>query len=204
LFIKEVTREMTVKAGQKCTAVRRIIVPAAMVEPVQAALSARLAKVTIGDPRVDGVKMGALVSQEQKLDVLEKIAQLSQQAEIVYGGQDGFSPIGEGTQGGAFVAPTLLRCSDPDTADIIHSNEAFGPVSTILPYTSSDHAARLANLGGGSLVASVFTNDAETALELTQAIGAYHGRLYFNNRDSAKEVVQVAQAVAKNWGAFAV
>jgi len=187
LFIKEVTREMTVKAGQKCTAVRRIIVPAAMVEPVQAALSARLAKVTIGDPRVDGVKMGALVSQEQKLDVLEKIAQLSQQAEIVYGGQDGFSPIGEGTQGGAFVAPTLLRCSDPDAANIIHSNEAFGPVSTILPYTSSDHAARLANLGGGSLVASVFTNDAETALELTQAIGAYHGRLYFNNRDSAKE-----------------
>jgi len=187
LFIKEVAREMTVKAGQKCTAVRRILVPAQMIDAVQDALAARLAKTTVGDPMVDGVGMGALVSLEQKQDVLAKIELLSSQAEIVFGGQDGFTPIGAGTQNGAFVAPTLLRCDTLMTADIIHSTEAFGPVSTLIPYTDISQAAKIANMGQGSLVASVFTYDADTALDVTQAIGAYHGRLYFNNRDSAKE-----------------
>jgi oxepin-CoA hydrolase/3-oxo-5,6-dehydrosuberyl-CoA semialdehyde dehydrogenase len=187
LFIKEVAREMTVKAGQKCTAVRRILVPSNMVDAVQTALSDRLSKVVVGDPMVDGVRMGALVSLEQKADVLAKIEQLSTQANIVFGGQDGFTPVGDGVENGAFVAPVLLRCDAPETADIIHSTEAFGPVSTILPYDTLEGAARIANMGQGSLVASVFTHDPDAALELTQAIGAYHGRLYFNNRDSAKE-----------------
>ena len=178
---------MTVKAGQKCTAVRRILVPAQMIDAVQDALAARLAKTTVGDPMVDGVRMGALVSLEQKQDVLAKIELLSSQAEVVFGGQDGFTPIGAGTQNGAFVAPTLLRCYTPMTADIVHSTEAFGPVSTLIPYTDIAQAAEIANMGQGSLVASVFTYDADTALDVTQAIGAYHGRLYFNNRDSVKE-----------------
>ncbi|ATF17450.1 phenylacetic acid degradation bifunctional protein PaaZ [Phaeobacter gallaeciensis] len=187
LFVKEVSREMTTKAGQKCTAIRRIIAPEAQVEAVIEALSARLAKTTIGDPRLETTRMGALVSNGQKRDVLEKAAIISQEATPVYGDPDGFAVDGADAEKGAFVPPMLFHCADPDKAQRIHDTEAFGPVSTIMGYRDLGHAITLANRGEGSLVASVITHDAEVAREVALEAGAYHGRLYFNNRDSMKE-----------------
>ncbi len=187
LFIKEVHREMTVKAGQKCTAVRRIITPEGLVQPVIEALSARLAKTTIGDPKVDGVRMGAVVSADQRADVLAKAAVIATEAERVYGGQDAIQVVGADAEVGAFVNPTLFHCANPDTAVKIHETEAFGPVSTIMPYRDLGHAIALANRGGGSLVASVITRDGAVAREVVQQAGAWHGRLYFNNAESMKD-----------------
>ncbi|AHD08528.1 phenylacetic acid degradation bifunctional protein PaaZ [Phaeobacter gallaeciensis] len=187
LFVKEVSREMTTKAGQKCTAIRRIIAPEAQVEAVIEALSARLAKTPIGDPRLETTRMGALVSNGQKRDVLEKAAIIGQEATRVYGDPDGFAVDGADAEKGAFVPPMLFHCADPDKAQRIHDTEAFGPVSTIMGYRDLGHAITLANRGEGSLVASVITHDAEVAREVTLGAGAYHGRLYFNNRDSMKE-----------------
>ena len=175
LCVKEVCREMTAKAGQKCTAIRRIIAPEGSVEPVIEAVSARLAKTVVGDPQVEGVRMGALVSAGQKADVLEKAALLAGEAECVYGGQDGFSPVGDGVENGAFVAPTLFHCADPDGAQRVHDTEAFGPVSTIMGYRDLDHAIALANRGQGSLVASVITHDPKVARDVVLGSGAYHG-----------------------------
>ncbi|WP_264212424.1 phenylacetic acid degradation bifunctional protein PaaZ [Leisingera thetidis] len=187
LFIKEVSREMTTKAGQKCTAIRRIIAPQAQVEAVIEALSARLAKTTIGDPRLQTTRMGALVSNSQKRDVLEKAAIIGQEAERVFGDPSNFTVEGADADKGAFVPPMLFHCADPDTASRVHDTEAFGPVSTIMGYRDLDHAIDLANRGQGSLVASVITHDAGVAREVAIGAGAYHGRLYFNNRDSMKE-----------------
>lgn len=187
LFVKEVTREVTVKAGQKCTAVRRVLVPQDQVSPVIEALSGRLGKTTVGDPQVDGVRMGALVSQEQRKDVLAKAEVIATEAERVFGGQDGFAPVGGDIEKGAFVAPTLFHCADPDAATVVHETEAFGPVSTIMGYRDLDHAIALANRGQGSLVASVITHDPEVARAVTVGSGPYHGRLYFNDRDSMAE-----------------
>jgi len=187
LFIKEVSREMTAKAGQKCTAIRRIIAPEGLVQPVIEALSARLSKTMVGDPRAEGVRMGALVSNAQKRDVLEKAGVIATEAERVFGGQDGFAPVGADAEMGAFVAPTLFHCADPDKAVKVHETEAFGPVSTIMPYRDLSHAVALANRGRGSLVASVITRDPGVAREVALGIGAFHGRLYFNNRDSMAE-----------------
>jgi len=187
LFVKEVSREMTAKAGQKCTAIRRIIAPEVQVEALIEALSKRLDQVTIGDPRAEGVRMGALVSESQKRDVLEKAAIIGQQAERVYGDPDNFTLQGEGAEKGAFVPPMLFHCANPDTSDLVHCTEAFGPVSTIMGYRDLDHAIQLANRGEGSLVASVITRDGNIARNLAMGVGAYHGRIYFNNRDSMKE-----------------
>jgi oxepin-CoA hydrolase/3-oxo-5,6-dehydrosuberyl-CoA semialdehyde dehydrogenase len=187
LFIKEVAREMTMKAGQKCTAVRRILVPSEQVSPVIEALSARLGKTTVGDPKAEGVRMGALVSQEQRADVLSKADVISTEAEIVYGGQDGLAPIGADIEKGAFVAPTLFHCADPDAASAVHETEAFGPISTIMGYRDLDHAIALANRGQGSLVASVITHDPAVARAVVVGAGPYHGRLYFNDRASMSE-----------------
>ena len=132
IAVKEITREMTTKAGQKCTAVRRILAPAALVDPLAEALSARLAKTVVGDPRAEGVRMGAVVSLSQRRDVLEKAAIIAGEAELVHGGQDGFAPVGD-LEKGAFVAPHLFLCNNPDAADLIHSTEAIGPVSTKQP-----------------------------------------------------------------------
>ncbi len=187
LFIKEVTREMTVKAGQKCTAIRRIIAPQGMVQPVIEALSGRLSKTIVGDPKAEGVRMGALVSNSQKADVLAKADIIGSEAERVYGGQDGFAPVGEGTENGAFVAPTLFHCADPDKAERVHDTEAFGPVSTIMGYRDLGHAVALANKGQGSLVASLITHDTDVAREVTLGIAAYHGRIYINDRVSMAE-----------------
>ena len=187
LFVKEVQREMTAKAGQKCTAIRRIMVPQAQIDAVIAALSERLAKTTIGDPRDESTRMGALVSNSQKRDVLEKVALLSAEAERVFGDPDNFTVKGADKDKGAFLPPMLFHCADPDKAERVHDTEAFGPVSTLMPYRDLPHASALLNRGQGSLVASIITNDGEVARELTIGSAAFHGRLYFNNRTSMKE-----------------
>ncbi len=187
LFIKEVHREMTVKAGQKCTAIRRIITPEGLVQPVIEALSTRLAKTTIGDPKVEGVHMGAVVSADQRDDVLAKAAIIASEAERVFGGQESLTVVGADAEKGAFVNPTMFHCADPDRAVKIHETEAFGPVSTIMPYRDLGHAIDLANRGGGSLVASVITRDGAVAREVVEQAGAWHGRLYFNNAESMKD-----------------
>ncbi|MCV2887897.1 phenylacetic acid degradation bifunctional protein PaaZ [Ruegeria aquimaris] len=184
LFIKEVAREMTTKAGQKCTAIRRIIAPQPRVEAVIEALSARLAKTVIGDPRDEATRMGALVSGGQKADVLAKAAIIGQEAELVFTMDPGLS--GD-LANGAFVPPMLFHCADPDRAQRVHDTEAFGPVSTVMGYRDMDHAVTLANRGGGSLVTSLITHDADVARDVVMGAGAFHGRIYINNRDSMKE-----------------
>ncbi|WP_223427087.1 phenylacetic acid degradation bifunctional protein PaaZ [Tateyamaria pelophila] len=184
LFIKEAGREMTAKAGQKCTAIRRIMVPEDQVDATIEALCARLAKVRVGDPRADGTTMGALVSGAQKNDVLDKVAMIGAEAEQVFGNLDTFAMA---DSKGAFLPPMLFHCSDPDKASLVHDVEAFGPVSTIMPYRDINHAAELLNRGKGSLVASIITRDADVARHMTMGSAAFHGRLYFNNRDSMTE-----------------
>ena len=163
LFVKEVSREMTTKAGQKCTAIRRIIAPESQIEAVIAALSERLAKTQIGDPRLEGTRMGALVSNAQKRDVMQKAAIIGQEATRVFGDPERFDVTGADTAKGAFVPPMLYHCEAPDTAERVHDTEAFGPVSTIMGYRDLDHAIALANRGQGSLVASVITHDPAVA-----------------------------------------
>ncbi len=187
LFVKEVQREMTVKAGQKCTAIRRIIAPENRVGAVIEALSARLAKTSIGDPRNEGTRMGALVSNAQKNDVLDKVQVFRQEAELVCGDPDDFDVKGADADKGAFLPPMLFHCADPDRAKRIHDTEAFGPVSTIMGYRDLDHAIAIANRGQGSLVASVITASGEVARAAVLGAGAHHGRLYFNNAASMKE-----------------
>jgi oxepin-CoA hydrolase/3-oxo-5,6-dehydrosuberyl-CoA semialdehyde dehydrogenase len=187
LFVKEVHREMTAKAGQKCTAIRRIMVPAETVDAFIAALSGRLAKTTIGNPRDAATQMGALVSNAQKRDVLDKAALIGAEAERVFGDPDNFFVQGADRDKGAFVPPMLFHCANPDKAKRVHDTEAFGPVSTVMPYRHLDHAIELLNLGKGSLVASVITRDGEVAQQVVEGAAAFHGRLYFNNRDSMKE-----------------
>lgn len=187
LFIKEAHREMTTKVGQKCTAIRRIISPEGQVDAVIEALSARLAKTTIGDPRDPATRMGALVSTSQREDVLEKAAQIGTQARRVYGDPDDFEVAGADKHAGAFLTPMLFACDDPDAATHVHDTEAFGPVSTVMPYRDVDHAIALLNRGKGSLVASVITRDGDLAREMVLGAAAWHGRLYFNNRDSMAE-----------------
>ncbi len=180
LFASEVTREITAKAGQKCTAIRRIFVPEAQMDGVVTALGERLSAITFGDPRDKANEMGALVSSDQKRDVLDKLATLRGEATLVQGDPDEGRP-------GAFLPPMLLRCDDPDSAARLHDTEAFGPVATVLPYRDLDHAAALTNRGDGSLVASVITHDGAVARDITLAIAAHHGRLYFNDRTSMAE-----------------
>lgn len=187
LFIKEVQREMTVKAGQKCTAVRRIIVPENLVEDVQIALGQRLAKTTIGDPAVEGVRMGALAGQSQKEEVKEKVAQLSKSQDIVYGNVDDFEVVGADKDKGAFLSPILFLNQDPFKNTDCHNIEAFGPVSTILPYKSLDEAIELANMGKGSLVCSIVTNDTSIAQEFVLGAASMHGRILVLNAECAKE-----------------
>jgi oxepin-CoA hydrolase / 3-oxo-5,6-dehydrosuberyl-CoA semialdehyde dehydrogenase len=187
LFIKEVAKEMTTKAGQKCTAIRRIMVPAKMMDAVQDALSLRLAKTVVGDPRREDVRMGALVSQSQRADVRAKVAELAKVAHIVAGDPDKITLTGQGMEDGAFMAPLLLRTDTPWAADAVHAVEAFGPVATLMPYQDVADAIALANQGMGSLALSVVTHDANIARDFVMGAGAYHGRILFLNRDCAKE-----------------
>ena len=186
LFVKEVTREMTTKAGQKCTAIRRIFAPQTHVDAVIGALRASLAKTTLGDPKDPASRMGALISAGQKADVLDKTALIGEEAERVIGDPDNFDLNGA-SEGGAFLPPMLFHCSDPDSAETVHEVEAFGPVSTIMPYWDLDHAIALTNRGQGSLVASVITNEGDVARRVAIGAAAFHGRLYFNNATSMAE-----------------
>ncbi len=187
LFIKEVAKEMTTKAGQKCTAIRRVIVPENRVQDVQQALTARLAKYSIGDPSEEGVRMGPLLGAAQKADVAAKVEALAQDCEIICGGNDDFELLGGQAVKDAFYPPTVLYCSAPLETDSPHTVEAFGPVTTIMPYSGIDQAVQIAGLGRGSLVGSVFTYDDGEAAELILGCAAYHGRMLVINRDCAKE-----------------
>ncbi len=187
LFVKEVVREMTVKAGQKCTAIRRTIVPASLMDATQEAITARLAKITVGDPRLESVRMGALASQSQLASVRDQVAKLSKVATLVFGDPQNVTLQGEGLDKGAFISPILLRTDDPWAAEAVHELEAFGPVSTLMPYRDLDDAIALANHGKGSLVASAFTYDPQVARQLVLGSGAFHGRMVLLNRDCAKE-----------------
>jgi oxepin-CoA hydrolase/3-oxo-5,6-dehydrosuberyl-CoA semialdehyde dehydrogenase len=187
LFIKEVVREMTVKAGQKCTAIRKALVPATAAGDVVAALQAALRKIAVGDPRAEGVRMGPLVSQEQRTDVLARVAELRREADLVEGNVDTFEVIGADRARGAFVPPLLLLSRDPRTARAVHEVEAFGPVATVLPYRDTADAIALARRGGGSLAASVFTADDSLAARIVLGLAPYHGRILVVNRTCAKE-----------------
>ncbi|MEP1230516.1 MAG: phenylacetic acid degradation bifunctional protein PaaZ [Litorimonas sp.] len=187
LFIKEIATEMTVKAGQKCTAIRRAFVPEAMMDATQDALTARLAKTTIGNPDSEGVRMGALVSLSQREDVRSKVTELSEQAKIVFGDIHALDPVDADNDTGAFMSPILLRCDTPWEAPKIHAVEAFGPVSTFMPYKNLDDAVALCNEGLGSLVMSLFTHSPEVAREIVLGSASFHGRIAMINRDNAKE-----------------
>jgi len=187
LFVKEVAREMTAKAGQKCTAIRRAIVPAKHIDAVAERLRERLAKVVVGDPSVEGVKMGALASHAQQADVAERVEALLKSSELVFGAKDGFAPRGEGVSEGAFFAPTLLRSRDPHAEGGAHDIEAFGPVSTLMAYDDLNEAIALAARGKGSLVASLITRDPQVAAKVVPVMGALHGRLHILDRESAAE-----------------
>jgi oxepin-CoA hydrolase/3-oxo-5,6-dehydrosuberyl-CoA semialdehyde dehydrogenase len=187
LFIKEVAREMTVKCGQKCTAIRRIIVPAALVDDVQNALSARLAKVVIGDPSVEGVRMGALAGMDQRREVIEKATLLAKTQTMVYGTLDSIDVQGSSYDKGAFISPILFVNDSPFSNTDVHNTEAFGPVSTIMPYKNLDEAIELSQLGKGSLVCSIVTADDTIARDFVMGAAAFHGRILILNADCAKE-----------------
>ena len=187
LFVKEVVREMTVKAGQKCTAIRRAIVPSKHLDAVAEKIKARLSKVVVGDPSIEGVKMGALASKSQQTDVAERVAMLRQSTELVCGGDAAFNWVGEGVAHGAFFQPTLLLCQKPMSTDSVHDIEAFGPVSTLMPYDSMEEAMALAKRGKGSLVGSLITKSPELAAQVVPRLAANHGRLHVLDRESAGE-----------------
>ncbi len=187
LFIKEVVREMTVKAGQKCTAIRRVIVPRLCQAHVEAALREQLQRIVMGDPHLEKVRMGPLASQSQRTSVREAIDQLTAEAEIVFGDPMGGMPEGGDLEAGAFMQPILLRVSDPRTAKLVHSVEPFGPVATVLSYETIEDAIALVAKGEGSLVASIFTYDSDVARQLIFGIAPFHGRLLVIDRDCAGE-----------------
>ncbi|RYZ45390.1 MAG: phenylacetic acid degradation bifunctional protein PaaZ, partial [Sphingobacteriales bacterium] len=187
LFIKEVRNEMTTKCGQKCTAIRRAIVPENLLEDVQIALGKELAKTTIGDPQVEGVRMGALASRAQVKEVREKVEQLAKTTQIVYGSLDDFQVVGADKDKGAFLSPILLLNTQPFKFTDSHDIEAFGPVSTLMPYKNIEEAVELANMGKGSLVCSIATADPEVATEFTYGAATHHGRILVLNNECAKE-----------------
>jgi oxepin-CoA hydrolase/3-oxo-5,6-dehydrosuberyl-CoA semialdehyde dehydrogenase len=184
LFVREVVMEMTVKAGQKCTAIRRAMAPAEHLDAVEQALRERLEKTKVGDPRADDTRMGALVSVSQCEDVRKRIAELEAAgARIVAGDPQAEAPVA----GGAFLPPVLLRTDDPWGNDAVHDVEPFGPVSTIMPYRDMDDAVALANRGKGSLVLSLFTNSPDAARDFIRGTAAFHGRMLVIDRTNAKE-----------------
>jgi len=187
LFVKEVRKEMTVKTGQKCTAIRRIIVPENLVEDVQIALGKELNKITIGDPRLKEVRMGALINKAQVQTVKDQVSKLAKTAEMVYGNFDTIDAVGADGEKGAFLSPILLRENNPFKNIAVHEIEAFGPVSTIMPYKNMDEAIELAQMGKGSLVSSIFTNDDKIAKEYVIGAASHHGRILVGNRDMAKQ-----------------
>lgn len=187
LFVKEVVREMTVKAGQKCTAIRKALVPAAQTRAVVEALQAALARIAVGDPRAEGVRMGPLASLGQRREVLSQFEALRAEADVVRGDADKFDLVNADRDKGAFVPPLLLLARDPGRARAIHSVEAFGPVCTVVPYDSVDEGIELARRGEGSLCGSVFSADERLAAQFVLGLAAYHGRVLVVNRHCAKD-----------------
>ncbi len=186
LFIKEVRKEMTVKCGQKCTAIRRIIVPERLVEDVQIALGKALSKVKIGNPSSEGVRMGALASRDQVEEVKGRVEELSKTAELIYGSVDPVEIIDAAYEKGSFLSPILMLEKDPFKNTAVHELEAFGPVSTLMPYKNIDEAVSLAQMGKGSLVCSIATFDNELAKDFTVEAATHHGRILILNREMAK------------------
>jgi len=184
LFIREVSIEMTVKAGQKCTAIRRAMAPAQYLDAVQSALAERLASTKVGDPRAEDTRMGALVSTAQREDVRQKIAELEAAgAKVVAGDPQADPPV----PGGAFLTPVLLRTDDPWATSAVHDVEPFGPVSTIMPYRDMEDAVALANRGKGSLALSLFTHSPKAARDFIRGAAAYHGRMLVIDRTNSRE-----------------
>ena len=187
LFIKEVVREMTSKAGQTCTAIRRIIASSSIAGELTSSLADALGRIRIGNPSDRNIEMGSLASHGQREEVRGRVQELSQQAEIVYGGHDDFEVSGADARKGAFFMPTLLHCEKPLQSGSVHSVEAFGPVSTVLPYGTLDEAIELSRMGEGSLAGSIITNNDRVARELVLGTAAYHGRMVVINRHCAAE-----------------
>ncbi|MFT6070279.1 MAG: oxepin-CoA hydrolase/3-oxo-5,6-dehydrosuberyl-CoA semialdehyde dehydrogenase [Bacteriovoracaceae bacterium] len=187
IFIKEVSKEMTVKAGQKCTAIRRIIVPEGMIGEVHTALQERFKKLTIGNPSTDDVRMGPLAGKTQQKEVLERIEELSKCCDVLIDGRENLSLVSGDIDKGSFLGPTLLMCPSPLTSNIVHETEAFGPVSTIMGYKSTAEAIELAKKGQGSLVGSIVTSDDDIATQMVLSMASHHGRMLVLNKDSAKE-----------------
>ena len=186
LYIKEVAREMTGKSGQKCTAIRRAIVPENRLDAVAEALSARLAKTTVGDPDNETVRMGALAGLRQREDVRDAVAKLQEQSELVYGNANTVDVIDASNDSGAFISPILMISQDAENS-AAHDIEAFGPVSTLMAYDDAEEAVRLAARGKGSLVGSVITNSSEFARDVTLGSAPHHGRILVLNEACAKE-----------------
>ena len=187
LFIKEVSKEITVKAGQKCTAVRRIFVPDSFIEEVQSALIKRLASTKVGDPSVEGVRMGALVTKLQVERVRENATLLAKSQEMVFGSLDEVQVHGADAKQGAFFSPILFRNNNPFQQTDVHDIECFGPVSTLMPYKSLEDAISLARMGKGSLVSSIVTPDDQEAMDYVLGAGSMHGRVLVLNERCAKE-----------------
>lgn len=186
LFVKEVTREMTAKAGQKCTAIRRVIAPRAHVQALVEALGERLGKTALGLPGDATTRMGALASLEQRAEVRARIRELQADAEIVAGSPDEVRVSSGDAERGAFLNPVLMYCDRPFAATAVHDIEAFGPVSTVMPYDTPEEAVELSRMGKGSLVTSVFTDDPAVAEEIVLGAAPFHGRVLIGNRASAK------------------
>jgi oxepin-CoA hydrolase/3-oxo-5,6-dehydrosuberyl-CoA semialdehyde dehydrogenase len=187
LFIKEVAKEMTIKAGQRCTAIRRTIVPQKMISDVMAALKKRLDSIKLGDPALEEVRMGPLVNRGQVQEVRNVVMQLQSETELVYGDPDNFEITGGDKEKGAFFPATLLYCENPFKNTAPHNLEPFGPVSTVMPYKTLDEAVELAKMGKGSLVGSLFTADDDVAREVVLGSAALHGRIMIVNQHCAKE-----------------
>jgi oxepin-CoA hydrolase / 3-oxo-5,6-dehydrosuberyl-CoA semialdehyde dehydrogenase len=186
LFIKETTKEITIKAGQKCTAVRRIIVPENLVDEVQKQIAARLATTKVGDPSLEGVRMGALATQTQVERVRQNVLELAKSQELVYGDINHVDVVGN-CANGAFFSPILFVNNDPFNKTDVHNIEAFGPVATVMPYKDIDEAIELARLGKGSLVSSIVTPDNQEATDYVVGAASMHGRILVLNKDCAKE-----------------
>lgn len=187
LFIKEVVREVTTKAGQKCTAIRRTIVPQQYVDDVVKALTAALSKRTLGNTENEGTKMGPLAGKVQVQDVLSAVSKLQAESSLVYGSFDSFDVLGGNKDTGAYFPAMVMLCDKPLTSSAPHEIEAFGPVTTILPYSNIDEAIEIVKLGKGSLVGSVFTSDDNFGAEIVYGTAAYHGRIMVISQSSAAE-----------------
>lgn len=187
LFVKETVKEITIKTGQKCTAVRRIIVPDNLVDDVQKAIAARLQTTKIGDPSIEGVRMGALATRTQVDRVRENVKRLAATQQMVYGSTDTVDVVGGDAEKGAFFSPILFVNNDPFRNTDVHDIEAFGPVATVMPYKTMDDAIELSRMGKGSLVSSIVTPDNREAADYVIGAASMHGRILVLNKDCAKE-----------------